>query len=285
MDQALAVAGKDRPVRMADPIDIHVGLRVRERRRAMNISQARLAQAIGVTFQQVQKYERGVNRVGASRLFDLSRVLFIATANQLGTIHPALLDRMEIIPLTGYSEEEKVHIARRYLIPRQLEENGLAAAQVSIDDSAIRRTVAEYTREAGVRNLERHIGSVFRHVAMKVASRDAASAETAAPIMIDEGDLDAILGALHVEAAVLQVAGHQLAHVAVVFNQQDAGLHGGSWVRWQRAVAGGGCGGAGTARISFGILPVLFSFCSRIIGGSLCFSWLRSVALQPVCPV
>src|SRR5205085_6658930 len=81
---------------------------------------------------------------------DLSQVLFIATANQLGTIHPALLDRMEIIQLAGYSEEEKVHIARRYLIPRQLEEHGLAASLVTIEDDAIRRLVADYTREAGV---------------------------------------------------------------------------------------------------------------------------------------
>ena len=89
---------------------------------------------------------------------DLSRVLFIATANQLGTIHPALLDRMEIISLAGYTEEDKVHIARQYLIPRQIEENGLAAAQLTIDDDAVRRMIAQYTREAGVRSLERQIG-------------------------------------------------------------------------------------------------------------------------------
>ena len=82
---------------------------------------------------------------------DLSRVLFIATANQLGTIHPALLDRMEIISLVGYTEEEKVHIARQYLIPRQLEEHGLAPDQVAIDDDAVRKIVTQYTREAGVR--------------------------------------------------------------------------------------------------------------------------------------
>ena len=105
---------------------------------------------------------------------DLSRVLFIATANQLGTIHPALLDRMEIISLAGYSEEEKLHIARRYLIPRQLEEHGLDAGRG--DDRRTRRCgaiIAEYTREAGVRSLERQIGAVARKVAARVAGRDA----------------------------------------------------------------------------------------------------------------
>jgi ATP-dependent Lon protease len=101
---------------------------------------------------------------------DLSRVLFIATSNQLGTIHPALLDRMEIISLSGYTEEEKLHIARRYLIPRQLTENGLAADQVTIEDDALRRIIGEYTREAGVRNLERQIGAVVRKVAARVAT-------------------------------------------------------------------------------------------------------------------
>src|SRR6266481_5404110 len=93
---------------------------------------------------------------------DLSRVLFIATANQLGTISPALLDRMEILQLAGYSEEEKVHIARRYLIPRQLEEHALTPDAITIEDDAVRRIVSDYTREAGVRNLERQIGAVVR---------------------------------------------------------------------------------------------------------------------------
>ena len=83
---------------------------------------------------------------------DLSRVLFIATANQLGTVHPALLDRMEVIFLSGYTEEDKLHIARRYLLPRQLAEHGVTAGQMDIDEGGIRRIVAEYTREAGVRN-------------------------------------------------------------------------------------------------------------------------------------
>ena len=103
--------------------------------------------------------------------FDLSRTLFIATANQLGTLHPALLDRMEVIQLAGYSEEEKLHIARRYLIPRQLGEHGLSSSSVELTDAALRRVISEYTREAGVRNLERQIGAIARKVAARVASR------------------------------------------------------------------------------------------------------------------
>ena len=101
---------------------------------------------------------------------DLSRVLFIATANQLGTVHPALLDRMEIISLAGYSEEEKLHIARRYLIPRQLDDHGLKQDMVVIDDAAVRHVISDYTREAGVRNLERQIGAIARKIAARVAS-------------------------------------------------------------------------------------------------------------------
>src|SRR6185295_17974711 len=99
-----------------------------------------------------------------------SRVLFITTANQLGTVHPALLDRMEIISLAGYSEDEKLHIARRYLVPRQLEEHGLTAQAVTFEDDALRRIISDYTREAGVRNLERQIGAVARKIAARTAS-------------------------------------------------------------------------------------------------------------------
>src|SRR5207253_1197550 len=114
---------------------------------------------------------------------DLSKVLFIATSNQLGTIHPALLDRMEIISLAGYTEEEKVHIARRYLIPRQLEEHGLTPAQVTIEDDAVRRMIGQYTREAGVRNLERQVGAVARKIAARVAGTDAADSDAAGSIV------------------------------------------------------------------------------------------------------
>jgi ATP-dependent Lon protease len=101
---------------------------------------------------------------------DLSKVLFIATANQLGSIHPALRDRMEIVWLSGYTEEEKVNIARKYLIPRQLAEHGLAAGMLTITEDALRSVISEYTREAGVRNLERQIGTIARKVAAKVAT-------------------------------------------------------------------------------------------------------------------
>src|SRR4051812_35061061 len=109
---------------------------------------------------------------------DLSRVLFIATSNQLGTIHPALLDRMEIIQLSGYTEDEKLPIATRYLIPRQLEEHALTREQVTIEDAAIGRIIADYTREAGVRSLERQIGTVARKIAARVVTEAGAQVES-----------------------------------------------------------------------------------------------------------
>jgi len=101
--------------------------------------------------------------------FDLSRVFFIATANQLGPIPPALRDRMEVIRLAGYSEEEKLHIAKRYLVPRQIREAGLGEEQVHITDEALQAIIGRYTREAGVRQLERSIGRLARKIALKVA--------------------------------------------------------------------------------------------------------------------
>lgn len=101
--------------------------------------------------------------------YDLSQVIFICTANQLDTISPPLRDRMEILQLSGYTELEKLHIAKGYLIPRQVKENGLKVEEVSFDDDAIRAIARDYTREAGVRNLEREIGRVARRIATRLA--------------------------------------------------------------------------------------------------------------------
>jgi len=120
--------------------------------------------------------------------FDLSKMLFIATANLLDTIPGPLRDRMEVIQLPGYTEEEKLEIARRYLVKRQLEANGLKEEQVILTDAAVRAIIGDYTREAGVRNLEREIGAVMRSAAMKIAGGQAAI------VNVDAADLHAILG-------------------------------------------------------------------------------------------
>ena len=104
---------------------------------------------------------------------DLSRVLFICTANVLDTIPRPLLDRMEVIQLSGYTEEEKLHIARRYLVPRQLAAHGLTPGQLRITDKALATIISEYTREAGVRGLERRIGAIARKVAVQIATGQA----------------------------------------------------------------------------------------------------------------
>jgi len=101
--------------------------------------------------------------------FDLSRVMFIATANSLEPIPPALRDRMEILELSGYTEVQKLHIARNFLLPKQLVANGLKEGELTVDDDALRRVMRDYTREAGVRNLEREIGSLCRKIATQVA--------------------------------------------------------------------------------------------------------------------
>ena len=124
---------------------------------------------------------------------DLSRVLFIATSNQLGTVHPALLDRMEIIPLAGYTEEEKVHIARRYLLPRQMSEHGLAPETMAVTDGALRTIISEYTREAGVRSLERQLGTIARKLAARIATRPA-DAPPPELVTVDSADVDDYLG-------------------------------------------------------------------------------------------
>jgi ATP-dependent Lon protease len=120
--------------------------------------------------------------------FDLSKVLFICTANQLETIPGALLDRMDVIQLSGYTDDEKFHIARRYLVPRQVESHGLTKAQCTITDAALRLVQREYTREAGVRALERRIGDLARKAATQVAQGKAKR------VRIDDDKVRAWLG-------------------------------------------------------------------------------------------
>jgi ATP-dependent Lon protease len=134
--------------------------------------------------------------------FDLSRVMFIATANNLSTIPPALLDRMELIELPGYTESDKMLIARRYLVPKQLEAHGLDDDRVRISDEAIELVVREYTREAGVRNLDRFIATLMRKVAHQVASEarksgegEATPATPATPLEVDAEFVGQALGA------------------------------------------------------------------------------------------
>ncbi len=120
--------------------------------------------------------------------FDLSRVFFIATANQLGPIPAPLRDRMEMIQLTGYSDREKLEIAKRYLVPRQTQENGLNGAQFKITDEALELVATRYTREAGVRQLERNIGSVARKAALKIAQAEAEN------VSVDVAEIRELLG-------------------------------------------------------------------------------------------
>jgi ATP-dependent Lon protease len=155
--QALKSAGSSNPVLMLDEIDkVSVG------------AQGDPAAALLEVLDPAQNHSFRDHYLEIQ--MDLSRVLFIATANQLGTVHPALLDRMEMISLSGYTEYDKVHIAKMYLVPRQRDEHGLTPGQIEITDAALRRVIDEYTREAGVRTLERQIGTIARKVAARVAT-------------------------------------------------------------------------------------------------------------------
>jgi ATP-dependent Lon protease len=133
--------------------------------------------------------------------YDLSKVMFIATANMLDTIPGALRDRMEVIQLPGYTAQEKLQIAKRYLVARQLESAGIKASQAELTGAALLAIINDYTREAGVRNLEREIGNVIRHVAVKVAEGKAER------MTVDEADLASILGPRKFEAEVAMRSG------------------------------------------------------------------------------
>jgi ATP-dependent Lon protease len=128
--------------------------------------------------------------------FDLSRVVFITTANLLDTVPGPLRDRMEVIALSGYTASEKLQIARRYLVRRQLEANGLQPGQVEITDEALGDVIQHYTREAGVRSLEREIGKAMRHVAVRIAEGQPGR------ILIERGDIATILGPPQFESEV-----------------------------------------------------------------------------------
>ncbi len=128
--------------------------------------------------------------------YDLSRVVFITTANMLDTIPGPLRDRMEIISLAGYTDVEKLQIATRYLVKRQMEANGIKEGQVEITEAAVSEIIAHYTREAGVRNLEREIGKALRNAAVRIAEG------ASGPIKIDRDDIPGILGAPQFESEV-----------------------------------------------------------------------------------
>jgi len=130
--------------------------------------------------------------------FDLSKVMFITTANILFTIPPALLDRMEVLELPGYTEPEKLEIAKRFLIPRQLREHGLENLGVEVDEEAIRQIIRSYTREAGVRNLEREIAAIFRKIARKYAEGEKG------PFKVTKEDLHEMLGPIKFRHEVVE---------------------------------------------------------------------------------
>jgi ATP-dependent Lon protease len=134
--------------------------------------------------------------------FDLSQVLFVATANQMDPVPPALRDRMEVIELPGYIEEEKVEIARRFLLPRQASQNGIDQVGFELPDATLRQLIRSYTREAGVRNLEREIGSLCRKVARRVAEEGKQG-----PVRIDPEGLQELLGPVKFEPEIAERTG------------------------------------------------------------------------------
>jgi ATP-dependent Lon protease len=178
--QALRKTGTRNPVMMLDEVD-----------KLSASSQGDPFSALLEVLDPEQNHTFRDNYLGVP--FDLSKVLFIGTANMLDTMPAPLRDRMEIIQLTGYTEEEKLEIARRYLLRRQLAANGLTAEQVNLPDDSLRRVITDYTREAGVRSLERQIGAVLRYCAVTIASGQGG------PISVSVEDLPRILGAARFE--------------------------------------------------------------------------------------
>jgi ATP-dependent Lon protease len=136
--------------------------------------------------------------------FDLSHVMFIATANQLDPIPPALRDRMEVLDLSGYTEEEKLHIARRFLIPKQMKAHALNEQDLTWTDDAIRTIISDFTREAGVRNLEREIAAVSRKIAREVAMRTDGGTHEAPPVEITREKVHETLGRARFHAEVAE---------------------------------------------------------------------------------
>ncbi len=173
--QAIRKAGTRNPVLMLDEVDkLGTGLH------------GDPASALLEVLDPEQNHSFRDNYLGVP--FDLSQVMFICTANVAEMIPGPLRDRMEVIEIPGYTDAEKLEIAKRYLIPRQLEQNGLRPEQFAIDDEAVGRIIREYTREAGCRNLEREIGAVVRHAAVRIAEGEAARVEVRA------ADIPEILG-------------------------------------------------------------------------------------------
>ena len=183
--QALRKAGRRNPVLMLDEVD--------------KLSASHQGDPFSALLEVLDPEQNNTfrdNYLGVP--FDLSKVLFIGTANVLDAIPTPLRDRMEVIELSGYTEEEKLQIARRYLLKRQLLANGLTPETVQVSDEALRRLILDYTREAGVRSLERQIGALLRNAAVAIASG------TATTVSIDAGDIEAILGAARFENDVAQ---------------------------------------------------------------------------------
>jgi len=178
--QAMRKAGKRNPVLMLDEVD--------------KLSASHQGDPFSALLEVLDPEQNNTFRDNYLAVpFDLSKVLFIGTANVLDAIPGPLRDRMEVIELSGYTEDEKMQIARRYLLKRQLQANGLTAEQVTVSDEALRKLIVDYTREAGVRGLERQIGALLRNSAVSIASG------TVTRVNLDTPDVEKVLGAARFE--------------------------------------------------------------------------------------